>query len=153
MFADTYSLSEIEAKFLLEKSIVDMIHQLSRIEQVTTTFSQTKIIVDGMGVSGVHIDDVQTILNLRNAFRYILNETLDYNLEIAKKINSFVAYNEALEWGKLREKNAYISGVKYEPTIPVKEDIVAGIESIMNMDTTDTYKVMKYMYCATCIVL
>ena len=86
-----YELTERESRFLLKKSLVSLIHANSRLEKVNTTFPQTKTIVEGMSVSGVSIDDIQIILNLKNAYQYILNETAPFSIDIAKKINSFVS--------------------------------------------------------------
>ena len=61
-----YQLTDRESRFLLKKSLVELIHANSRLEKVNTTFPQTKTIVEGMSVSGVSIDDIQVILNLKN---------------------------------------------------------------------------------------
>lgn len=148
MCKDKFSLSTKESRFLLKKSLVEMIHQNSRLEKVNTTFPQTKTIVEGMSVSGVSVDDIQTILNLKNAYNYILNETKEFNLEIAKKINSYVSYNESLDWGVLRYGDVGISGVSYKPSIPVEEDVVSNFNKIMSMGISDTHKIIKYMYYA-----
>lgn len=148
MCKDKFKLDARESRFLLKKSVVDMIHQNSRIEKVNTTFPQTKTIVEGMSVSGVSVDDIQVILNLKNAYTYILNETKDFSLEVAEKINSYISYNESLEWGVLRKGDVGINGVSYEPTIPVREEVVSDINRIMSMDVSDTHKIIKYMYYA-----
>jgi hypothetical protein len=145
-----YSLNERESRFLLKKSVVGLIHSASRLEKVNTTFPQTKTIVEGMSVSGVSMDDIQVILNLKNAYQHVLG--LSYNttfdLSLACKINSYISYNESLEWGVLRKGNVGIYGVDYTPTIPVEAEVVSDINGIMNSDTSATYKALKYMYYA-----
>ena len=149
MCKDKFNLDVRESRFLLKKSVVEMIHQNSRIEKVNTTFPQTKTIVEGMSVSGISIDDIQIILNLKNAYNYILKETRDFSLEVAEKINSYISYNESLEWGVLRKGDVGIHGVNYKPTIPNREEVISDIDKIMNMEnTSDTYKIIKYMYYA-----
>lgn len=145
-----YNLSEREARFLLKKSIVELIHAASRLEQVNTTFPQTKTIVEGMSVSGVHMDDIQVILNLKNAYQYILKLPYDtkFDLTIACKINSYISYNESLEWGVLRTGTVGIHGVDYTPTIPVESEVISAINEIMNLEASLTYKTLKYMYYA-----
>lgn len=68
--------------------------------------------MEGISVWNVSVDDVQTVLNLRSAWGYWLN-SLDapFNLEFARKINGYVAYNESLDWGVLRYGNVCITGV------------------------------------------
>lgn len=144
-----FNLSERESRFLLKKVFVELIHANSRLEKVNTTFPQTKTIVDGMSVSGVSMDDIQIILNLKNAYQYILKENAPFTLEIAKKINSFVSYNESLEWGVVRTGNVGIHGVNYKPTIPVESEVAQRIKEILVDDTVSTtYRALKYMYYA-----
>jgi len=147
---DKYNLNELESRFLLKKSVVSLIHSASRLENVNTTFAQTKTIVAGMSVSGVSMDDIQVILNLKNAYQYVLH--LPYNtkfdLSVVCKINSFISYNESLEWGTLRTGKVGIHGVDYVPEIPVESDVVAAINSIFDLKESMTYKALKYMYYA-----
>ena len=148
--SNKYNLNEREAKFLLKKSIVGLIHSASRLEKVNTTFPQTKTIVEGMSVSGISMDDVQVILNLKNAYQYVLKLSGDttFNLSIACKINSFISYNESLEWGVLRKGNVGIHGVDYTPSIPIESEVVSAINEIMSSEESLTYKALKYMYYA-----
>ena len=148
--SNKYNLNEREAKFLLKKSIVGLIHSASRLEKVNTTFPQTKTIVEGMSVSGISMDDVQVILNLKNAYQYVLKLSGDttFNLSTACKINSFISYNESLEWGVLRTGNVGIHGVDYTPAIPVESEVVSAINEIMSSEGSLTYKALKYMYYA-----
>ncbi|WML28641.1 Fic family protein [Neobacillus sp. OS1-32] len=150
MFKNKYSLSDRESRFLLKKSRVALIHSASRLENVNTTFPQTKTIVEGMSVSGVPIEDIQVILNLKNAYQYVLKlpHNIKFNLEITCKINSFISYNESLEWGVLRTGNVGIHGVVYTPAVPIESEVRAIIEEIMNGNMSETYKALKYMYFA-----
>ena len=147
---DKYNLDQRESTFLLKKSIVGLIHSASRLENVNTTFPQTKTIVEGMSVSGINMDDIQIILNLKNAYQYILKLPFDtvFDLDIACHINNFIAYNESLEWGVLRTGNVGIHGVDYTPTIPVESEAVATINEIMTSNLSLTHKALKYMYYA-----
>jgi hypothetical protein len=148
--SNKYNLNEREAKFLLKKSVVGLIHSASRLEKVNTTFPQTKTIVEGMSVSGISMDDVQVILNLKNAYQYVLKLSGDttFNLSTACKINSFISYNESLEWGVLRTGNVGIHGVDYTPAIPIESEVVSAINEIMSSEGSLTYKALKYMYYA-----
>jgi len=148
--SNKYNLNERESKFLLKKSVIGLIHSASRLEKVNTTFPQTKTIVEGMSVSGISMDDVQVILNLKNAYQYVLKLPSDttFNLMTACKINSFISYNESLEWGVLRTGNVGIHGVDYTPTIPIESEVVSTINEIMGSEGSLTYKALKYMYYA-----
>lgn len=150
MYEDKYNLLKNESRFLLKKNIVNIIYSLSKLEDVKATLPQTKTIIEGMSVSGVSMDDVQVIVNLKNAYQFILNSDINryHIIDYACKINEYVSYNESLEWGVLRKGNVTISGVSYVPNIPDKEDIKENLLKIMKEDISDTHKILKYMYYA-----
>ena len=53
----------------------------------------------------VKLDDIQCILNLRDAWKYLINNIEGkVDLDFICKINEIVAKNESLEWGKLRTR-------------------------------------------------
>ena len=101
-----------------------------RMENRAVTFPQTKTILNGVNVPNVQLDDIQAILNMRDAWRFLLQTVSDpLTLEYICKLNGFIARNEALEWGKLRTGAVGISGTDYMPPIPsrnaVKSDLTA----------------------------
>ncbi|WP_439290850.1 Fic family protein [Lonepinella koalarum] len=141
-----FHLTLQENRFLAKKNIVEVVHSISRLENVNTTFPQTQTIVSGMSVSGVSTDDVQVILNLKNAWQFILNADLPFNLAFACKINGFVAYNESLAWGELRTGKVGISGVAYVPEIPNPQVVEQRFAQIINQPISATEKALKLMY-------
>ncbi|MGM0524552.1 MAG: Fic family protein [Bacillota bacterium] len=142
---DKYNLTAKENIFLAKKTLVENIYYTAKIEGVNVTFPQTKTIVEGMSVSNVDVDDIQKVLNLRNAWRYTLNNIeKPFDLSFAKKINEFVAYNESIEWGVLRSGNVGISGVDYQPSIPVEADILTDIKQLLSI-ACPTERALTYM--------
>lgn len=84
-------------------------------------FPTNKNILNGVNVPNVQLNDIQVILNMRDAWRFLLDTiseplTLDYIC----KLNGFIARNEALEWGKLRTGSVGISGTDYMQPIPAQ---------------------------------
>lgn len=67
---DKYNLSMEENLFLAKKSFIPTVCYTAKIGGVNVTFHQTKTILEGISVSNVDMDDVQKILNHRNAWRY-----------------------------------------------------------------------------------
>ncbi|MBP1971651.1 hypothetical protein J2Z83_003803 [Virgibacillus natechei] len=139
-----YNLSQKENIFLAKKSLINAIYNSARLEGINKTIPQTKTILEGMSVSNVNIDDVQTILNLRNAWRYLLNHLeSDFDLDFVKKINGYVAY-ENLDWGVLRYGNVGITGVEYKLRIPTESEVVKEINDIMQIEN-ETERAITYM--------
>lgn len=142
-----YHLTLAQNRFLAKKNIVEMIHSISRLENVNTTFPQTKTIVDGMSVSGVSTDDVQVILNLKNAWQFALKSDAPFDLTFACQINGFVAYNESLAWGKLRTGKVGISGVGYIPPIPQQCETEKIFQQIaQQQNVSETVRALQTMY-------
>ena len=72
-------------------------------EGCNVTFPQTQTILDGMSVAGLKMNDVEVILNLRDAWGYVLKTIEEpLTLEYMNRINEFVSRNESLDWGVLR---------------------------------------------------
>lgn len=146
ILTDKFNLTLEQNRFLARKNIVEVIHSISRLENVNTTFPQTKTIIDGMSVSGISTHDIQVVLNLKNAWQFILSSDVVFDLKFACKVNSFVAYNESLAWGELRTGNVGISGVSFVPTIPVLVDVEKAFDEFKKLEGCHTYRILKTMY-------
>mgnify|MGYP000851662477 FL=1 len=123
--------------FLAKKNIVENIYHSAKLEGCNVTFPETYTIYNGMNVSSASLDDIQCILNLRNAWKYLLNSidapvTVDYLC----KLNSFVSQNESLEWGVLRNGKVGIGGTDYTPPIPEKEKVEKELSTILTDPNT-----------------
>ena len=142
-FADKYHLSPAQSRFLAKKKWDENVYCGMRMENRAVTFPQTKTILNGVNVPNVQLDDVMAVLNMRDAWRFLLDTiseplTLDYIC----KLNGFIARNEALEWGKLRTGSVGISGTDYTPPIPAQTDVEQELQVILGKDTTATEKAL-----------
>ena len=105
---DKYNLTLEQNIFLAKRNLVDNIYANAKMEGLNVTFSQTKTILEGVNVPSLKIDEIQCILNLRDAWKYIINNINDtFNLDFICKVNEFVARNESLEWGKLMNRKSF----------------------------------------------
>ncbi len=143
-YADKYRLTKEQSLFLAKKKWDENVYCGMKMENRAVTFPQTKTILEGINVPNVHLDDIQAILNMRDAWRYML-QTIDepLTLEYICKLNDFVARNEALEWGKLRTGRVSISGTDYIPPVPQQEAVEEQLAAILNMDITATEKALN----------
>ncbi|MDR1189518.1 MAG: helix-turn-helix domain-containing protein [Bifidobacteriaceae bacterium] len=130
---DRFHLTREENVFLARKRWPESIYSGMRMENRKVTFSQTQTILEGANVAGVSLDDVQAILNLRDAWRFVL-DTLDEPVDVAylSSIQAKVSFREALAWGTLRTGSIGISGVGYVPPVPVAETAEAGLAALMD---------------------
>ena len=129
---DKYNLTKKENVFLAKKVLVSSIYNSAKLEGINTTYPDTKTILDGANVPSLRLDEINCILNLRDAWNFVLSNIDEpITLELICKINSFVSRNESLEWGVLRTGKVGINGVDYIPDIPNEAKIIADIKNIM----------------------
>lgn len=112
--------------FLAKKTFVELVYNTAYIEGCNVTFPQTQTIIDGAVVNGVSVDDIQTVLNLRDAWKYCIN-TVDepLTLEYICKVNEYVSRNESLQWGALRTGQVCVG--EFNPSVPIKEKVLSKL--------------------------
>ena len=140
-----YNMTIGQNIFLAKRNLVDNIYSNARLEGLNITFPQTKTILEGINVPELKIDEIQCILNLRDAWSYVINNIeTEFNLEFISKVNEFVARNESIAWGKLRNGKVEITGTTYIPDIPNEEQVNKDIEKILKIENT-TERAIEYM--------
>ena len=144
-YQDKFHLTPEQSLFLAKKKWDENVYCGMKMENRAVTFPQTKTILNGVNVPNVQLDDIQAILNMRDAWKFLLNTineplTFDYWC----KLNEYIARNEALEWGRLRTGTVGISGTDYEPPIPEREKVIREFEAIIyNLDASATDKALE----------
>ena len=143
-YADKFQMTPEQSLFLAKKKWDENVYCGMRMENRAVTFPQTKTILQGVNVPSVQLNDIQAILNMRDAWQFLLN-TMDQpvDLEYLCKINEYIARNEALEWGKLRTGSVMISGTDYLPPVPSADTVAAELAEILTADTTATAKALE----------
>lgn len=76
MFEDKYSFTQDQNRRFAKMNLTRLVFTNSRFEGVNTTLPQTQTIIDGLGVDGVPIDDINVIVQLKRAWQYIINEDM-----------------------------------------------------------------------------
>lgn len=142
---EKYELTLEENMFLAKKMLVNNIYSNARIEGCNVTFPETETILNGVNVPNLKLDDIQCILNLRDAWKYVIATIEEeFNLDYICKINERVARNESLQWGKLRTGKVLISGTEYVPNIPKEAEVKAKLDEILAIENITT-RAIKYM--------
>lgn len=128
-FMEVIMLTREQNIFLAKKTFAELVYNTAYIEGCNVTFPQTQTIIDGAVVNGITVDEIQTVLNLRDGWKYCIDTvgeplTLDY----VCKVNGFVSRNESLQWGALRTGRVGVG--EYMPSIPVRENVLKEMERI-----------------------
>ena len=140
-----YNMTLEQNIFLAKRNLVDNIYANARMEGINITFPQTKTILDGVNVPNLKIDEIQCVLNLRDAWKFVIaNIDEEFNTEFICKINEYVARNESLEWGKLRTGRVEITGTEYIPEVPDKNKVAKEVNDILKIENA-TERAITYM--------
>ena len=145
---DRFHLTKESNLLLTSNNLPLIIYNSARLEGINTTYPDTKTILEGVNVPNLKLDEINCILNLRDAWNYTLSnidEVVD--LDFVCKINSFVSRNESLGWGVLRTGKVGINGVDYIPEIPQKDIITKNIKEILKQGsiTENALNLMLYL--------
>ncbi|MDR3313679.1 MAG: Fic family protein [Oscillospiraceae bacterium] len=124
-----YKMTQEQNIFVAKRNLVDYIYNSAKLEGCNVTFPETQTILAGVNVGSVTLDDIQTVLNLRDAWRFVLAEqTAPFDLAFICKVNEQVSRNESLQWGALRTGQVGISGTEYKPPLPEKAAVEADLQ-------------------------
>lgn len=140
-----YNLTKEQNIFLAKRNIIDNIYANARMEGLNITFPQTKTILEGVNVPNLKIDEIQVVLNLRDAWKYVINNIDEpFDLKFICKVNELVVRNESLQWGVLRNGKVEITGTQYIPKIPIQAEVEQSINEILKIENT-TERAIEYM--------
>lgn len=83
---DKYKMNLEQNIFLAKRNLIDNIYANARMEGLNVTFPQTKTVLEGVNVPNLKIDEIQCILNLRDAWKYIIDNINDeFNIDFVCK--------------------------------------------------------------------
>lgn len=145
-FSNKYELSKEQSMFLAKKKWDENVYCGMKMEARAVTFPETRTILDGVNVPGAKLEDIVAIRNMRDAWNYIINSKDKFDFEYICKLNSFIARDEAIEWGTLRKGSVGISGCKYRPAIPEIDKVRGDIKRILCSYVSTTEKALD-LFC------
>ena len=82
-----YNLTLEQNIFLAKRNLVDNVYANARMEGLNITFPETKTILEGINVPNLKIDEIQCILNLRDAWNFVLTNIDDEIITAYRKHN------------------------------------------------------------------
>ena len=144
---DKFHLSQKENVFLAKERLNSIIYNSVKLEGFNTNYFNVKKILNGSNVPSFKLDEINCILNLRDAWNFVLSNIDEpITLELICKINAFVSRGESLEWGVLRTGKVGINGVDYIPDIPDETKIIADIKNIMKEENITKRSLVLMLY-------
>ena len=134
---DKYNLTREQNVFLAKKVMTSSVYNAAKLEGLNTTYVQTEKILNGINDGNVSLDDVRVILNLKSAWKYILdNLDKDLDVDFICNVNKRVSANESLDWGVIRYGKVGVrlcDGKRFEPEIPRIEEVEKKLSEIKKL--------------------
>jgi len=148
-FNDQFHLTKDQNRRFARMNFTKLVHTNARFEGINTTLPQTQTIMDGLGVDGVNIDDINTIVQIKRGWQFITESDSKLDLTFEKKINEIVAKNDALVPGKFRTGQGGINIGSDKNFIPELVDSTNKDKFLNNLllnNISTTKKAIRLMY-------
>ena len=123
--------------FIAKRNIVDYIWKSANLEGIGVTYPETQAIYDGGIVSGLTVDNIIAINNLKYAWDFILkNNDIEYDCKALCHIHKLVADKLVLEQdlGRIRTTPVNIGGTNWKPQLPIESQIKEELVEILNQE-------------------
>jgi len=123
----------------VRRHLVDTVYKLAVLEGIATTYANTEAILGGGKINNMMASDVQKILNLKNAWEYILSEDIilsKLDLDIISNVNRHIESGFYYNAGKVRSIPVSISGTTYAPPLPIASVIREELAEILGKDAS-----------------
>ena len=147
-YQNKFNLTYEQSMFLAKKKWDENVYCGMKMENRSVTFPQTQTILNGVNVPNVDLYDIQAILNMRDAWKYLFKTMKEpVTLEYFCKINEYISRNESLEWGVLRKGVVGISGTEYLPPIPNREDAAAQLSAHLHAEGLSVTEIALNIFC------
>lgn len=141
-YVDKIHLTQDQNRRFAKMNLTRLVFTNSRFEGVMTTLPQTQTIIDGLGVDGVSIDDINVIVQLKRGWEFVTNSDEPIDLTTAKKINQIVARDQSLAPGELRTGQGLVMTTKGDfmpPSVDEAKEIayLKALEADTNRSVTE----------------
>ena len=131
-----------------KRHLVDTIYKQAILEGVATTFADTESIIEGGKVNGMTSEDIMKIVNLKNAWEFILNKNVilsDTNFALLCQINKLVEEGFYYSAGQLRNVPVTIGGTNWTPELPIESIVKEDLNEISNKEMNDVEKAIEFL--------
>lgn len=108
-----------DSVFLAKRNLVDSIWKEARLEGIAVTYPQTADVLEGRVVPDLSLEQNLALNNLKQAWRYVLDEPHDIDFDALMRLNLLIGQGGVVRYaGELREGLVRIGGTDFVPPVP-----------------------------------
>lgn len=143
-YPDKYQMSRKEAQFFARKNLVDLVYSLAKLKGNRATRSQTQTVIDGVAVSGISIDELTTIVNLKRSWHFVIANEAPYSLKTTNLINGIIVKDD---WpiNHTRTSDTIFSNTTNVSQISNERQFQKIIQNILNQDKSWTARLLELL--------
>lgn len=148
-YQDKYHLTKDQNRRFARMNLTRLVHTNARFEGINTTLPQTQTIIDGLGVEGVKLEDINTIVQIKRGWQLITESDEVLTLDFEKSINKIVARDDALVPGEFRTGEGAVDIGLDNNFIPDMVDIsneTDYLSQLLKSNISNTEKALRIMY-------
>ena len=130
-----FNLTREQNVFVAKRNIVDYIWKSANLEGIGVTYPQTQALYDGGIVSGLTVDEVIAINNLKYAWQFILeNKDIAYDYKSLCDLHRLTSDKLVYNPGFIRTTPVNIGGTNWRPQFPIESQIKEELEDLLNQE-------------------
>lgn len=121
--------------FLAKRNLVDSIWKEARLEGIAVTYSQTTDVLEGRVVADLSLEQNLALNNLKQAWRYVLDEPHAIDFETLLHLNLLIGQGGVVRYaGELRDGLVRIGGTDFVPPVPDENQARSEFARILSVE-------------------
>ena len=121
--------------FLAKRNLVDSIWKEARLEGIAVTYPQTADVLEGRVVADLSLEQNLALNNLKQAWRYVLDEPHAIDFETLLHLNLLIGQGGVVRYaGELRDGLVRIGGTDFVPPVPDENQARSEFARILSVE-------------------
>lgn len=131
-YPDKFNMPQEQNVFYAKRNLVDYIWKSANMENIAITYPDTDAVYNGAKISGLVLDEIVTINNLKHAWMFVL-DALSYETDypLICNINRTIGANLIYGSGSLRTVPVSVGGTDWIPDMPLESVIKEELEQLL----------------------
>lgn len=121
--------------FLAKRNLVDSVWKEARLEGIAVTYPQIADVLEGRVVADLSLEQNLALNNLKQAWRYVLDEPHAINFDALLHLNLLIGQGGVVRYaGELRDGLVRIGGTDFMPSVPDESRVRSEFARILSVE-------------------